>query len=215
MQTRQRVCTVATCNLNQWSMEFEGNLKRVRQSILEVSLLSLIAFCASRAGSLCPCNATPTFKMAKHCFCVINILSLKLQAKQAGARYRVGPELEIPGYGCEDHFLEPDTVDHSWEALAELLQDESLGDIVVDVGMPVIHRGVRYNCRVFLLDGKVLLIRPKMHLANDGNYREGRYFTTWKRPGEHEPHQCATCVLFHLPLTCEPRSAEVASFCVS
>jgi hypothetical protein len=31
---------------------------------------------------------------------------------------QVGPELEVPGYGCEDHFLELDTVDHSWEALA-------------------------------------------------------------------------------------------------
>jgi predicted amidohydrolase len=34
--------------------------------------------------------------------------------------------------------------------------------------------GVLYNCRVLLLDGKVLLIRPKLHLANDGNYRETR-----------------------------------------
>lgn len=30
---------------------------------------------------------------------------------------QVGPELEIPGYGCEDHFMELDTIDHSWEAL--------------------------------------------------------------------------------------------------
>jgi predicted amidohydrolase len=34
--------------------------------------------------------------------------------------------------------------------------------------------GVLYNCRVLLLDGRVLLIRPKLHLANDGNYRETR-----------------------------------------
>ena len=27
-------------------------------------------------------------------------------SKKAGATYRLGPELEIPGYGCEDHFLE-------------------------------------------------------------------------------------------------------------
>ena len=34
---------------------------------------------------------------------------------------QVGPELEIPGYGCEDHFQEMDTVEHSWECLTELL----------------------------------------------------------------------------------------------
>jgi len=33
--------------------------------------------------------------------------------------------------------------------------------------------------------------RPKMWLANDGNYREMRHFTPWMRPRETE--------LFHLP----------------
>jgi predicted amidohydrolase len=35
--------------------------------------------------------------------------------------------------------------------------------------------GVLYNCRVFLLAGRLLLVRPKLHLANDGNYRETRW----------------------------------------
>jgi len=46
--------------------------------------------------------------------------------------------------------------------------------IVCDVGMPVLHRGVRYNCRVFCFNRKILLIRPKLFMADDGNYREGR-----------------------------------------
>lgn len=60
--------------------------------------------------------------------------------------------------------------------------------MVCDVGMPVIHRGVRYNCRVFLLNKRILLIRPKLHLANDGNYRETRYFSTWKHRRVVEDH---------------------------
>ena len=84
---------------------------------------------------------------------------------------QVGPELEVPGYGCEDHFAEMDTIEHSWEALSELLRGDATAGIVCDVGMPVIHRGVRYNCRVFLLNGRILLIRPKMVMADDGNYR--------------------------------------------
>lgn len=47
--------TLATCALNQWSLDFEGNLRRIKQSIIK--------------------------------------------AKEAGATLRVGPELEIPGYG--------------------------------------------------------------------------------------------------------------------
>lgn len=54
--------------------------------------------------------------------------------------------------------------------------------------MPVQHLGVRYNCRVFCLNRKILAIRPKLHLADDGNYRETRWFTTWKRRNETEDH---------------------------
>ena len=56
-----RVVTLATCNLNQWAMDFHGNFERIKMSIIE--------------------------------------------AKRRGAAYRLGPELEITGYGCEDHFL--------------------------------------------------------------------------------------------------------------
>ena len=41
-------------------------------------------------------------------------------------------------------------------------------------GMPVAHKNVRYNCRVYVLNRKVIAIRPKMFLAADGNYRENR-----------------------------------------
>jgi len=67
---------LATCQLNQWAMDFEGNTERI-------------------------------------------IRSIKL-AKAAGATFRVGPELEITGYGCLDHFLEMDLYLHSWEMLAKV-----------------------------------------------------------------------------------------------
>lgn len=78
---------------------------------------------------------------------------------------------------------------HSWECLGELLSDPELTyGILCDIGMPVVHRNVRYNCRVFVLDGQILLIRPKIFLANDGNYREPRWFTSWKRRYEIEQY---------------------------
>ena len=130
-----KLFTVATCSLCQWALDFDGNLRRIVESIKA--------------------------------------------AKAAGARYRLGPELEIPGYGCEDHFFEQDTILHSWQSLAQLLVGDVTDGIICDVGMPVLHKNVRYNCRVFLLNRKVLLIRPKICLADDGNYREGRWFVEW------------------------------------
>lgn len=58
-----------------------------------------------------------------------------------------------------------------------------------------------YNCRVIIYNGKILLIRPKMWLANDGNYvsshrllgaddvqRELRHFTPWSKERQTEDH---------------------------
>jgi NAD+ synthase (glutamine-hydrolysing) len=106
------------------------------------------------------------------------------QAKTAGSRLRIGPELEVTGYGCEDHFLENDTIDHAWMTVASLLSDDTTDGIIVDLGMPLVHRGVRYNARVFLLNRKILLVRPKLHLADDGNYRESRWFTAYRVPAD-------------------------------
>ncbi|KAI1124456.1 NAD+ synthase [Nemania abortiva] len=107
-------------------------------------------------------------------------------AKSLGARVRTGPELEIPGYGCLDHHLEGDTFAHSWEVLAQIISDEACKDMLVDLGMGCRHRNVRYNCRVLCTYKKVLFIRPKMSLANDGLYREARHFSAWVKPMQTE-----------------------------
>eukprot|EP00049_Salpingoeca_infusionum_P022297 m.5975 g.5975 ORF g.5975 m.5975 type:complete len:721 (-) comp5113_c0_seq2:232-2394(-) len=129
--------TLATCSLNQWALDFQGNYERILQS-------------------------------------------LRI-AKERGAVYRLGPELEISGYGCNDHFFEADTYLHSLEVLAKLLVAEEAQDILVDVGMPVVHRSARYNCRVYFYNKRILLIRPKLFVAMNGNYREGRWFMEWKK----------------------------------
>lgn len=47
--------------------------------------------------------------------------------------------------------------------------------------MPVMHKNVTYNCRVVFLNKKVLFIRPKQAMCDDGNYRETRWFTAWTK----------------------------------
>ena len=80
---------VAVCTLNQLASDFDGNCRRIIESIRV--------------------------------------------AKQHGATLRVGPELEIPGYSCEDAFFEVDIVRHSWEVLAEILAQD-FRDIILDIG---------------------------------------------------------------------------------
>lgn len=90
------------------------------------------------------------------------------------------------GYSCEDHFLEQDTLLHSWEVLLQLLSSPVCQNMLIDVGMPVQHRNVIYNCRVAFLNKKILLIRPKMQMCDDGCYRETRWFSSWTKRLETE-----------------------------
>lgn len=135
----QRLVKIGSCTLNQWAMDFEGNKKRIIESLKQ---------CAAENANL-----------------------------------RIGPELEIPGYGCEDHFLEEDTVSHSWEVLADIITDKGdyTSKMLCDFGMPVIFKGIIFNCRVLVYKKNILMIRPKIAMADDGNYRENRYFTPWTK----------------------------------
>lgn len=76
-----RKVVVAVCCLNQWALDFDGNLSRIIASIQE--------------------------------------------AKVQGASYRTGPELEVTGYSCEDHFYEADTLLHSWEVVVYICSEFS------------------------------------------------------------------------------------------
>jgi len=105
-------------------------------------------------------------------------------AVQGGVTYVVFPELSLCGYSCEDHFFEADTEVHCWGSINKLIMDMP-SDMLVDVGLPVTFRGARYNCRAYLLNGKLIGVRPKCYLAMEGNYREARYFTAWDRNSDN------------------------------
>ncbi|XP_053678702.1 glutamine-dependent NAD(+) synthetase [Anopheles nili] len=110
-------------------------------------------------------------------------------AEENGATYRTGPELEVSGYSCEDHFHEPDTYMHCWEVLLAIINECESTRMLIDVGMPVQHRNVTYNCRVAFYNGRVVLIRPKMIMCDDGNYRETRWFSPWTKERQTEDYQ--------------------------
>lgn len=108
------------------------------------------------------------------------------EANALGARIRLGPELEIPGYGCADHFFEGDTERHSWEMLSKLVEKSTeWPDLLIITGLPTRFRGLLYNCAAALKNGKLLFIRAKMALADDNIYRESRWFVKWTETFKH------------------------------
>lgn len=87
------------------------------------------------------------------------------------------PELCISGYGCEDQFLAPYTIDHSWESL--LLISEHVHDTLVILGLPITFEGKLYNVAACLYEQKIHALIPKQFLANDGVHYEARWFDPW------------------------------------
>ncbi|CAB4060566.1 E6.3.5.1 [Lepeophtheirus salmonis] len=97
---------------------------------------------------------------AKVAVCTLNQWSLDFEgnfqriitsirdAKASGAKLRSGPELEVTGYNCQDHFYESDTLLHAWEVVASLLNDSSTSGILVDVGIPIMHKNQK---RMFVI----------------------------------------------------------------
>ncbi|KAJ1502836.1 Glutamine-dependent NAD(+) synthetase, partial [Coelomomyces lativittatus] len=72
-----------------------------------------------------------------------------------------------------------DTYISAWRVVLKLLLDPITENMLCDFGMPVRYQSQNYNCRVIVLNKKILLIRPKKKLANSGHYTEQRWFTAW------------------------------------
>jgi NAD+ synthase (glutamine-hydrolysing) len=105
------------------------------------------------------------------------------KAKDNGGKIILLPELCTTGYSCQDHFYESETYMLSMNIVRDICNSDLTNDIMLVLGIPVIYDGVKYNTMTFISNGKIILIRPKINLADDGNYREARWFTSWSKEG--------------------------------
>ncbi|XP_057173238.1 glutamine-dependent NAD(+) synthetase isoform X8 [Ursus arctos] len=145
-----RKVTVATCALNQWALDFEGNLQRILKTATGVGIIIT--------------SRTPSCIRSKSWLPFWNLRSLRTSSVTWECPRKLRPATDIA------------------------LCCSQTGACVPSLHRPVMHRNVRYNCRVIFLNRRVLLIRPKMALANEGNYRELRWFTPWSRSRQTEEY---------------------------
>jgi len=99
------------------------------------------------------------------------------RGRELGVTLLCLPELCIPGYGCEDAFLSPDVVRRGIDLLFDLAAETR--EMVVSLGLPVMHHGALYDCAALLADGAVQGLVAKRHLAGDGIHYEPRWFKPW------------------------------------
>jgi NAD+ synthase (glutamine-hydrolysing) len=106
-----------------------------------------------------------------------NILGAIADARAQGATLLCTPELGITGYGAEDAFLWPATCRLALEVLGELLPHTR--GMIVAVGLPVEVDGAIYNGAALLVDGDLIGVALKRHLAGTGVHYEPRWFKGW------------------------------------
>ncbi|KAI4591800.1 hypothetical protein KJ359_012180 [Pestalotiopsis sp. 9143b] len=156
--------TVAAASLPSVPLDFKGNRDRILESI----------HIAKDKGALLRTGRWYLLPLLAYSYWILTL------NHQLSSRFLAMAVLIITWRG--DTFL------HSWEVVAEIISDPVCKDMLIDLGLGVRHRNVRYNCRVLCTYKKIFFIRPKQSLANDGLYREMRHFSAWVKPRTTEQY---------------------------
>jgi NAD+ synthase (glutamine-hydrolysing) len=98
-------------------------------------------------------------------------------ARHGGVSVLCLPELCVTGYGCEDAFLSPNTLQRAWHVLQELLP--ATKGMVVSLGVPLLHQHGLFNSACLAVDGRIVGFTAKRFLAGDGIHYEPRWFKPW------------------------------------
>ena len=87
------------------------------------------------------------------------------------------PELCVSGYGCDDMFQSPGVLRASWQVLQEILPDTQ--GLIVSLGLPVRFESAVFDAVALVVDGTILGLVAKQHLAGEGIHYEPRWFQPW------------------------------------
>lgn len=118
-------------------------------------------------------------------------------AKQNAVQVLCLPEMAIPGYGCEDAFYSPETLQRSLEILHELTSETA--GLVTCFGLPLSIRNKTYNTVALVADKQILGFVCKQHLPNYGVFTKTAGFTVGK-PGNRPP--CGSTASLTRPAIC-------------
>ncbi len=108
---------------------------------------------------------------------LLRVIQAIQQAKAHGVAILCLPEMCLTGYGCEDAFMAPHVQALSLRNLLRVAE-ETRG-MAVAVGLPVTYAGGLFNAVALVVDGQIVGLAAKQHLAGDGLHYEPRWFKRW------------------------------------
>ncbi len=106
-----------------------------------------------------------------------NIIAAIEEARAQGVTLLCLPELCISGYCCEDAFYSKHTIERCWASLERLMRHTE--GMIVSFGLPTLYKNALFNTAALVVDGELVGLAAKKHLAGDGIYYEPRWFRAW------------------------------------
>lgn len=109
---------------------------------------------------------------------------------QSDASLIVFGELAITGYTCQDMFFDEVLLENAVFGLKEIAE-QAKENILIAVGLPMIHEGRLYNVAAMIFNHRVLGFQAKAYLPNYNEFYEKRWFASgfeikeeWHRWGD-------------------------------
>ena len=147
--------------------------------------------------------ACPKMKVADTSYNTDQIIECIRKAHHEQTTVIVFPELSITGYTCNDLFHQDQLLQKAEESLARIKEFtlKECQKIIVAVGAPVRIEGRLYNCAVFIEDGAIIAVTPKIYLPNQREFYEKRYFSSGRELLRGIPKVCKLCGWANVPVT--------------
>jgi NAD+ synthase (glutamine-hydrolysing) len=113
---------------------------------------------------------------------VMHITDLYLEAAKQDTNLVVFPEMAVTGYTIGDMVQQRILLQDARQGLLHLAAQTKGVNTAMVVGVPLVVRNALYNCAAVLSGGRIRGIVPKIHLANDNEFQEKRWFRSWDNP---------------------------------
>ena len=104
------------------------------------------------------------------------MIRLARLAENRSASVALFPELSLSGYSCGDLFFSQQLQESVLEALTLVAEETKDLNCILIVGLPLHIQNNLYNCAAVVQGGRIRGIVPKMHIPNDGEFNENRWF---------------------------------------
>ena len=124
-------------------------------------------------------TVVPRMKVANVTYNVTQIIQTMNENADAG--FLVYPELCLTGYTCGDLFGQFPLLDAVEDGLFKIANaSNKLEGLTVVVGAPLRFENHLYNCAVYISEGVIVGIVPKINLPTYSEFYESRWFTSGK-----------------------------------